>query len=117
MADQGKIEPMSASAGPNVRAIRNCARRLRAEERTDDISEALLTLLHTSADLADLVSSDDPINDTPIYARQKVLSAHAAMLAQLADLVQPTPAETLLDQFLASLTVPTGGGSEEDARL
>ena len=103
---------MRSRTGPNVRAIRKTARRLRAEERTDDVSEALLVLLHTSAALADLVSSDDPINDTPIYARQKVLSAHGVMLGQLAALVEPVPSDTLVDQFLASLITPASSGSD-----
>jgi hypothetical protein len=97
--------------------VRKLARSLRAEERTGDVSEALLVLLTTSAELADLVSSDDPVNDTPIYARQKVLSAHAAMLGQLAELVGPVDsADSLLEDFLRSLTVPAAGVMD-DARF
>jgi hypothetical protein len=109
--DGGSI--VSTRAGPNLRAIRKTARRLRADERTDTVTEALLVLLHTSAALADQVTADDPANDVPIYARQKVLSAHGTMLGQLAELVGPVTSDTALDAFLAALTVPWSGGSDE----
>jgi hypothetical protein len=83
-------------------------------ERTDTVIEALLVLLGTSARLWDLSSSDDPANDVPIYARQKVLSAHATMLGQLAGLVGPLRSNTALDEFVAELTRPTGRGDTSD---
>jgi hypothetical protein len=79
------------------------------------VIDALLLLLGTSARLCDLVSSDDPANDMPIYARQKVLSAQGTMLGQLAELVGPVRSDTALDEFLAGLTRPTGGGDPSDA--
>jgi hypothetical protein len=73
-------------------------------------------LLCTSAELADLVSVPDPLNDTPVYARQKVLSAHASMLGQLAALVGPVDADSPLDDFLRSLAVPDLGANDDARR-
>lgn len=81
-------------------------RLLRRSGRVDEVADALLVLLGTSAALADAVSSDDPVNDTPIYARQKVLSGHAGMLSQLAALVGPVREEDALDEFIKSLSRP-----------
>jgi len=99
-------------AGPNLRAIRKTAQLLRAQDRLDEITEALLVLLRTSAELADEVSSDDPMNDVPIYARAKVLGGHASMLGQLADLVGPVRSDSAFDRFLAELSTPGAGAND-----
>ena len=99
-------------AGPNLRAIRKTARLLRAQDRLDEITEALLVLLRTSAQLADAVSSDDPMNDTPIYARAKLCAGHATMLIRLADLVGPVRGDSAFDRFLAELSTPAPGAND-----
>ena len=98
--------------GSNVRAVRRMARLLHRAERTDEVADALLTLLATSAELADLVSSDDPANDTPIYARAKVLAGHATMLGQLAGLVGPVVADDVFERFVAELSTPSAGATD-----
>jgi hypothetical protein len=105
--DRGLV--VSGRSGPNLRAIRKTARRLRAEERTDSVSEALLVLLHSSAGLADLVTSGDPTNDVPVYARTKALAAHGTLLRQLADIVAPLNGDSAVDALLAELVQPGPG--------
>jgi len=104
---------MTARTGPNTQAIRKLARLLRSTERADDVSEALLVLLTTSARLTDLVSADDPTNDTPIYARQKVVSAHGTLLAQLGEWVAPARTDSELDVFLRGLLTPGAGSLDQ----
>jgi hypothetical protein len=81
-------------------------RTLARTERLSEIAAALGVLMVTSAELADLVTSDTPENDTPIYARAKVLSAHAAMLGQLHTMVGPAQEEGWLEQFIRDSSVP-----------
>jgi hypothetical protein len=89
------------------------ARLLQRAERTDEVADALLVLLVASAELADLVSSDDPANDTPVYARAKVLAGHASMLGQLAALVGPVVSEDSFERFMADLATPTPGSGTQ----
>jgi hypothetical protein len=112
---------MTRPAGPNLRAARKMTRLLRKQDRLEEVSEALLVLLRSSAELADLVSSPGPLNDTPVYARAKVLAGHAAMLGQLAALVGVVQEDSGLDRFLAGLSEPGPGSTDvwlfDDGRL
>jgi hypothetical protein len=93
--------------------MRKMLRALARTEGLDDIAAALGALMVTSAELADLVSSDDPTTDTPIYARAKVLSCHAGMLAQLHTMVGPVVEESNLHRWMADIARPR---SEEEGR-
>jgi hypothetical protein len=109
---------MRSRTGPNARAVRKLARVLRNAERTDEVCEAMLVLLATSATLTDLVTANDPTNDTPIYARQKCVSAHGALLGQLAEWVGPAREDSELDRFLQSILTPGAGALDQgDDRL
>jgi len=109
-----RLVAMRSKSGPNTRAIRKLARALRREERTDEVAETMLVLLTTSAELTDLATANDPTNDTPIYARQKVVSAHGSLLAQLGEWVAPARVDSELDRFLHSILTPGAGSLDQD---
>jgi len=106
------------SVGANTRAVRKMLRVLARQERLDDVAAALGALMLTSAELADLVTSDAPENDTPIYARARVLQVHAGMLAQLHAMVGPVMEESDMDRWIAEMSKPSfTGASDEEGRF
>jgi hypothetical protein len=96
-------------AKTNAEALDRALRRLRRAGRLDEMSEVVATLAGTSARLVDLVTSDDPINDTPIYARAAVVRAHAGVLVELRTLapaVKPPNPFDAIEKALAESMAP-----------
>jgi hypothetical protein len=90
-------------ARTNAEALEVVLRRLRREGRMDPMAEVVATLAGTSARLVDLVTSDDPLNDTPVYARAACLRVHAGVLVELRTLTPPIKPPDAYDEIAAAL--------------
>jgi hypothetical protein len=108
---------MTRAAMPNTTVLRRSLRKLRSEDRLDEIADILATLLETSAKLVD--EATGPSSDVAGYARARILQAHGQLLGQLRELVAPGDGRSPVDEFLRSLTVPGFGmadGSDDGGR-
>jgi hypothetical protein len=106
---------MTRSAMPNTTVLRRSLRKLRREDRLDEIGSILATLLETSAKLVD--EATGPASDVAGYARARILQAHGQLLGQFQELVAPGDGRSPVDEFLRSLLVPNPGTADDSGRI
>jgi hypothetical protein len=97
---------VTRSTTPNTTVLRRSLRKLRREDRLDELGDILATLLETSTKLVDAATGQS--SDVAGYARARILQAHGKLLGQFQELLAPV-AQSAIDEFLRSLTVPILG--------
>jgi hypothetical protein len=96
---------MTRPVTPNTTALRSALRKLRKQDRLDEVGQALGVLLVTSAKLVD--EATGPYSDVAGYARARIVQTHGGLLKQMDEHLAPTVGSSAADDFLRSLMVPT----------